>query len=358
MNSRNNCALYSSGTEGVNIKRIIFRFAFASACFLAILILCEVGLRMFAPIHFVQKIRSAREYDPEIGIRKRPAMHMFQTTDFQAESIANSIGTTNFADDFSDYRYLVFAIGDSFTEGSGVPADCSYPFQLDLLLNVDDHGVYHHDYAVVNLGHSGFGTVQQLMMLQRFAERIDEPDFVLLLGCDNDFRDDQVFERGLKHLSYVTGNPNHSEVAVKAAPLVEDVELVKRYFRLRGLMLKKQMDNNAEFPNDVCTAERQSEKLTNISEVCDRMNATLIVSWVTDTRKKHSYEWLKGWAVSQRIGFADYRPGTMELLSSKPRLEMKNHHSTRHFRSWVNNAIARAFAKKIKEPASHELSTN
>jgi hypothetical protein len=55
---------------------------------------------------------------------------MFETTDHQQEIRTNLLGTVNFEEDFHRYRYRVFALGDFFTQGTGLPSDCSYPFQL------------------------------------------------------------------------------------------------------------------------------------------------------------------------------------------------------------------------------------
>ena len=62
---------------------------------------------------------------------------------------------------------MVFAVGGSFTAGDGVPADAPYPFQLDMLLNLDSRGFHHKRYEVVNLGIGGYGSKQELIALRQ-----------------------------------------------------------------------------------------------------------------------------------------------------------------------------------------------
>ena len=124
------------------------------------LALMEIILRQVAPIYPTGGMPQAYEYDPELGYRLRPDVHLFRTTDFQQEVRVNQLGTANFQDNFDGYQSLVFAFGDSFTHGLGVPADMSYPAQLDLILNENQEGFYEKRFGVVNLGTPGFGGEQ------------------------------------------------------------------------------------------------------------------------------------------------------------------------------------------------------
>lgn len=116
----------------------------------------EVALRLFAPIHLVG-FPGAFEYDAELGVRVKPGVHALRTTDHQQEMRVNRSGTINFQETFSGYSMRLFALGDSYTQGTGLPSDATYPFQLDLLLNRDAVGQYEKRVAVVNvLGRPAF----------------------------------------------------------------------------------------------------------------------------------------------------------------------------------------------------------
>ena len=101
----------------------------------------------------------------------------------------------------------VFALGDSYTQGTGLSADSSYPFQLDLELNQDDSGLYEPRFAVINLGLAAFGAEQSLLALRRFAETVGRPNACLYLGAENDYGDDLLFRAGYRHAQIVEGSP-------------------------------------------------------------------------------------------------------------------------------------------------------
>src|SRR5262249_22020078 len=144
----------------INRRHIALVFLPLGASFIT-LVAAELALRIFAPVYTVG-IQSAYQYDPELGYRLTPGVHSYQLTDHLEEIRTNAIGTVNFQEHFERYRTLVFAAGDSYTQGTGNSSDSSYPFQLDLLLNQDDHGLYGERYGIVNLGLAAFGTEQSL----------------------------------------------------------------------------------------------------------------------------------------------------------------------------------------------------
>ena len=190
------------------------------------LLVAEIALRAFAPVHLTAPVR-AYEYDQQLAVRLRSSMAFARATDYRHEIITNALGTTDFRKGFEGYDALVFAVGDSYTQGMGVPCDASYPFQLDLMLNVQD-GRYRRRYAVVNLGAAGYGSEQALLTLERYCKRIGTPDFVLYLGCDNDAVDDVLFKSGYRHKHLVDGNPRWGVFTKPLQWLTNDLECGKR----------------------------------------------------------------------------------------------------------------------------------
>ena len=102
------------------------------------LLILENILHSYFPVYLSGYIGSY-QYDKELGYRLKDKNNYLLTTDYQQEIHTNKLGTVNFQDNFDDYKVLVFALGDSFTQGTGLPADASYPFQLDLLLNRENN---------------------------------------------------------------------------------------------------------------------------------------------------------------------------------------------------------------------------
>lgn len=72
--------------------------------------------------------------------------------------------------------YRVLVLGDSFTYGSGVAADETYPSRLEALLN---RGAPHRRYEVINAGVSGYGTFHEAAFL-RDEGWAYQPDLLLL----------------------------------------------------------------------------------------------------------------------------------------------------------------------------------
>ncbi len=87
----------------------------------------------------------------------------------------------------------ILALGDSFTWGWGVASDATFPSQLEERLRAAHPG---QSIEVVNGGVSGYGTVQELLWLDRIG-RVVEPDIVVLFYYRNDWRNNLVgFEYG------------------------------------------------------------------------------------------------------------------------------------------------------------------
>ena len=79
----------------------------------------------------------------------------------------------------ADERPVILAVGESTTEGYGVPRDQSYPAQLQRLLDAEGY-----DYRVVNHGKSGSTTAQALASLDRGIALL--PKIVLIAIGGND----------------------------------------------------------------------------------------------------------------------------------------------------------------------------
>jgi lysophospholipase L1-like esterase len=73
-------------------------------------------------------------------------------------------------------RLKVLVIGDSFTQATNVATEETYPALLAKALDAE----------VFSYGALGFGTLQELMVLQHVIKVVD-PDVVLLQFCTNDF---------------------------------------------------------------------------------------------------------------------------------------------------------------------------
>jgi hypothetical protein len=300
----------------------------------------EVVLRNFFPVYPTGDLR-AFVYDEQLGYRLPPGTREIYTTDHQEELVVNGLGTTNFQRDFNGYQHLVFAIGDSYTEGTGVPADMSYPAQLDLMLNRDDHGMYAKNFGIVNLGLSGYGGEQELIALDRATQQIGSPSVIMYLGCDNDHDDDVLFSSGHAHKHIVRGSPYWGPLVKPMQFLTNDLQIGLR----TKLAIAALRERNIAVDGGRSTAELEISVLERLLRYAAAHNSRLVVGWSTEG---DSYSWLKNWAVQNKVAFADWAPRVDSATNAIPDLPTENPHSSGHHRGWVNTIIAEEFAAAIK----------
>jgi hypothetical protein len=318
-------------------------------------LLAELLLRAFLPLHFTGGYVDAYEYDEDLGVRLAPGHHHLETSDFLEEVYTNRLGTVNFQDSFEGYERRAFALGDSFTQGTGVASDASYPFELDLLLNVRD-GRYQKRWAVVNLGLAAFGMKQSLVALRLYRERIGTPDAVLFLGCSNDWSDDRLFDSGYRHRHLVAGSPHYGPALGVLQWIGFRSELGKRAKLLLGQLRHRELPGadaanygqaGAQGPR-TNVAQRQEPVFEELRAQAAAMGARLVVGW-TDAPGDASggYEWLQGWAARRGVAFANWHARVVSVRGAIPALPLENPHSGGHYRGWVNQMVAAAFAEQL-----------
>ena len=309
----------------------------------------ECALREFAPIHLTG-IQSAYEYDEELGYRLKPGTHHYLLTDHLEEIRTGKLGNVGFEDDFSRYPALVFALGDSYTQGTGASSDASYPFQLDMLLNQDERGFYSERFGIVNLGLAAFGTEQSLRAARRYAGIVGKPTYVLYLGCDNDFDDDELFRSGSRHNHLVTGSPTWGRW-VEPILWLSGFEVTKRAkLALAEIREARRLANanGGASPGDARTqsvAERIWPTLSQIVALAHEWDAKIVVSWAN--RDRASYSWLRTKATEEGIPFADWEPRVRSIQARMPDLPYANPHSSGHWRPWTNRVIAETYARAM-----------
>lgn len=312
-----------------------------------VIVALELLLRIAAPINTVG-MNEAFQYDPEIGVRVKPGIHMLRTSDHQQEIRTNSLGTVNFQEDFSRYSAMIFALGDSFTAGTGLPADAAYPFQLDLMINRDETGRYVPRFGVVNLGLSGQGGEQSLLLLKRYAESIGPPEICLYLGTDNDHQDDALFLSGYRHQHLVEGNPRW-RILRRPLQWLSETQVGLRAKLALGVLRRSRLGVAEEFrpsADGPSVAELTWPVIDRIVGSCRELGAKSIISWSDgDTG---SYSWLKSKAAERDIAFADWHPSFQSVTEAIPGIPAQNPHSGGHWRVWVNLLIADTFAREIR----------
>ena len=333
-------------------------------CSLSVSLLAvELFLRTFYPLHITGFI-GAYEYDEQLGAKLKPDIHFTRLTDHLQEVHTNHLGTVNYQESFQGFRKLVFALGDSFTQGTGLASDASYPFQLDLTLNTRS-GRYEKEYGVVNLGLSAYGVEQALLALDRYVEIIGKPDYVLWLGCPNDSFDDKLFVEGYRHRGLVDGSPYWGKLLKPVQLFGNYLEVGKRLkIAVSGAQRRHRKSRAADAAMGVLkvNAPLPQAALNRLAERCRGLGSDLYVAWThygdegdsTNSR-------LRLWAGSQKnVRFVDWRPLVSSVVVAAPQLPVINPHSGGHYRTWVNRSIADAFAREIErshEPVTEQITS-
>jgi hypothetical protein len=311
------------------------------------IILIESFLRIFKPIYFCTPLEGL-EYDPEVGFRAKPGMHIYKLTDYQQEFKTNKLGTANFQEDFKNYEILVFAVGDSYTNGTGLYCDASYPSQLNLMLNIDQNGRYRNKYAVVNLGFPAIGGEQNFIILKRFMEKLNKPNIILYLGDEDDYIRDLIFKSGKMHKNIVENNPYYGWFYYPLKFIFIETEIGKyANYVIRNNIVKGWAENieRKDREKNLCVAELEREVIDHIIETAKISRSKIILSWAH--YDSTSYPWLRSYAAEKRILFADWAPSLKSVNDAIPEMPIYNPHSGGHYRTWVNYLIAREFAQKI-----------
>ena len=125
--------------------------------------------------------------DEELGWRPKPnyhfegAMHSLDNTAYPIKITTDEYGfrTRTIATDTARERVLI--IGDSFTQAVEVSDDKTFYAHLE---SATSSAFYAH-------GMAGYGTLQELMILEEHLDRID-PTLVILQFCTNDFIDNEL----------------------------------------------------------------------------------------------------------------------------------------------------------------------
>ena len=330
-------------------RRLLAAVATVLFSILCVLAASEIGLRIFKPLYTVG-IDRAFVYDSEVGYRFKPNLTLRRTTDFLEEIRTNPLGVTGFQDDFGGYSTLVFCLGDSFTQGVGVPVDAAYPFQLDLLLNRDAEGKYIKRYGVVNLGVAGYGGEQSLLALRHYAALLGKPGIILYLGVENDYEDDLIFRSGSRRRHLVDGSPYWGRLLGPARWLF-NTEIGKRAKWVGGELWRAEALPASAPGRQLSRAELEEPVLQRIAAASHEYGALLIVSWSptpVPSTSAPSYRWLKAWSMRNSVPFADWMGVVESVRASIPVLPVDNPHSGNHWRVWVNQVMAAEFARQIR----------
>jgi len=130
------------------------------------------------------------EYEKSLGWRpKKNFAHKIPVIDLSGEKYfvdysTNEYGFRDYGDTNTDKKRILF-VGDSFTGDPNTSDDDAYWGIVKKRLPVE----------VFATGGGGYGTLQELMLIEEFVEKI-KPDIFVLQYCDNDLINNSYFLEG------------------------------------------------------------------------------------------------------------------------------------------------------------------
>ncbi|MBD1144021.1 SGNH/GDSL hydrolase family protein [Pelagibacterales bacterium SAG-MED33] len=309
--------------------------------------LAEISLRVFYPLNLTGDI-SNYEYDENLGIKLKDNLNSVYITDHRQEVITNKKGTLNYESEFSNYDNLIITIGDSNTQGVGVPFDSSYPFVLYTQLNSEDK----ESWGVVNMALAAYGTKQAILVYKIKYKIFMKPKFVTYLADKNDYMGDLFFDKGYKHMHLVKNSPRFFGYAEILGYVSQKIELIKRIKYILSETKLSQNYNKVEENFEKVFLNNYAKKLLEFNNYLRNNQISFIFAWNSLDENKNNvcsseYNFVKNWAKQNNIIFADWCPNFKKIANLSNAIPVINDHSSSHARPWINRIIAQSFRDKI-----------
>ena len=153
----------------------------ATISFTILLLFAELVIRIFYPCPLIPRYVTNSGFGVRVHSSNIVTHHT--TPDYRIKVQTNSLGIRGdkeitFTKPANVFRVLL--LGDSFTFGYGVDVEQTYGALIESTLR--EKGI---NAEVINLGVSGFGTAEELVMLNKRGLKFD-PDLVIVGFCRND----------------------------------------------------------------------------------------------------------------------------------------------------------------------------
>ena len=165
-------------------RRYAIRLVVLGLAVLVALLLAELAVRIMAPQVLFPRYVTASDFGIRVNVPN--ACYWHTSLEMRAHFRINSLGIRSdreYTFDKPSGTIRIVGLGDSFTQGYEVSVEESYLYQLEELLRAEGYPV-----EIINLGVSGHGNAEQLIMLKEYGFRF-EPDIVVVGYFQNDLND-------------------------------------------------------------------------------------------------------------------------------------------------------------------------
>lgn len=245
-------------------KRILFGCLTFVLCLMLLAIACELLLRILAPQLLIPRYVTASGF----GIRVHcPNISIQHTTpDYRISICTNSMGIRTdreFTYDKPEGVFRIVVLGDSFTFGYGVEVEQTYGVVLERIIKEQGTSV-----EMINLGVSGAGTAEELIMLKNCGLRFD-PDLVVVGYCCNDIVNDMLSKLyALNDQNQLVRDQESYLPAVKIRDFLYSFRIY-RFLAERSHLLYFLRSNLSEaIQKSMTEKNRENKSLSHESEMC------------------------------------------------------------------------------------------
>ena len=161
--------------------------------------------------HFCSKNQKIHQFDKLVGWREIPKANYFERRSIQDGWRKHTVNELGFRDSFDSGKGFALVLGDSFTRGTIVHDEETYPYLLDK---------WNENRAFTVLAAQGYGTTQQLLLYNNYKYKV--PHSLVILGyyMGNDVEDNSDFENFRRPMVDISGD---GRIVVKRKPARERI---------------------------------------------------------------------------------------------------------------------------------------
>ncbi len=214
------------------IKNLLINFIILFFSILVVLILFEIGFRLFYPQNIID-IKQFDQYDKLLGWKLLNNSNIeIKGRGFEMDIITDDFGFRNNKTKFNNQKNIIL-IGDSYLMGWGVPQNKTFAY----LFNENIRG-----YDFINLGCGGYGTDQELLSLYEYGLKYN-PEIVILFLFSNDLSNNlgewSFYERPLFFLNntnienFYERDVGSEEFIIKKLPWIKNDNLLLAYPKIK-----------------------------------------------------------------------------------------------------------------------------
>lgn len=337
-------------------KKLWFWPVYISTTAIIILLILEVTVRVFqlAP----QLPENLGVKDPYLPFKPVPmSVYRVANSEFQVEYRHNSFGFRDVEHTLTKPQgvFRILALGDSFTYGSGVSLEESFPYRLEAELN-SRNGDHPH-IEIIKAGIPRYFPEAERILLEHYGVSYS-PDLVLVGFVPNDVLDTHD---GIDAVKVTESGYLVSREARQTSLLVTKLYIRSHVFRIlfastvgrqRRINLEGQMDDiyrpNGFFEPDWEKVEQEFEKIVHVAQASGAQTVFVHIPQVGRLSEMRDYPAvrLSRWSLNHDATFVDTLPALREAQKDREIYYAKDGHCRPAGHAVIADVLFRALTEK------------